>query len=102
MSKYDPNTRYNWEKDTKFELSGNEFGLILNTFRTILQSPESQKVLILNEANKAIEGVLSRNVESGVVKPVEDGPQAGHPGMDVVPENEVKKDISEIDFEEVK
>lgn len=69
MAKYDPNTKYGWEKDTKFELSGNEFGLILNTFRTILQSPEAQKILIMAEANKAIESVLSRNVESGTVVP---------------------------------
>lgn len=69
MTKYDPNVKYGWEKDTKFELTGNEFGLILNTLRTVLKSPEAQKILILNEANKTIETVLSRNVESGVVTP---------------------------------
>ena len=71
MEKYDPKVKYGWEKETKFELSGNEFGLLLNTLRTVLQTPEAQKILILNEANKTIEEVLSRNVESGVVTPAD-------------------------------
>lgn len=96
MAKYDPNTKYGWEKDTKFELSGNEFGLILNTFRTVLQSPEAQKILIMNEANKAIEEVLSRNVESGVVTPtvadvpISEAPPSKTAEMEVVVEEDKK------------
>ena len=44
MAKYDPNNKYGWEKSTPFTLNGNEFGLILNTFRSVLQTPEAQKI----------------------------------------------------------
>ena len=67
MAEYDPNAKYGWDKDTKFELSGNEFGLILNTFRTILASDEGQKILAIDKANDAIEEVLGRNVKAGNV-----------------------------------
>lgn len=92
MAKYDPNIKYGWEKDTKFELTGNEFGLLLNTLRTILKSPEAQKILILNEANKTIETVLSRNVESGVVTPAKIEVDSSLPleTMKVVKEEEEK------------
>lgn len=67
MSKYDPRKQYKWERDTKFEMDGNEFGLILNTFRTILKSREAQEILLINEANNVIENVLGKAVDSGVV-----------------------------------
>ncbi len=96
MAVYDPNTKYGWEKDTKFDLTGNEFGLILNTFRTILQSPEAQKILIMSEANKAIESVLKRNVESGAVVPSKtedkspDKPIPNAVPMEVVQKEDIK------------
>ena len=69
MSEYNPNAKYAWEPETQFLLSGNEFGLILNTFRSVLSTPEAQKILLLNNANDVIENVLKRNVNSGNVKP---------------------------------
>ena len=89
MRKYDPNTKYGWEAETKFELSGNEFGLILNTFRTVLQSPEAQRILIINEANKAIEAVLGRNVEAGIVVPSKVEAKANKPPMEVVAKEDI-------------
>lgn len=71
MAKYDPNKKYGWEEDTVFELSGNEFGYILNTMRTVLATPEAQRILMLNEANNTVEDILKRNVETGNVKPVD-------------------------------
>ena len=85
MAKYDPNVKYGWEPDTKFELSGNEFGLILNTFRAVLQSPEARQILLINEANAVIETILSNNVESGNVTPAPEIPNSPGP-MKVVPE----------------
>ena len=38
MATYDPNKRYTWTPNDKFELSGAEFGLILNAFRATLLS----------------------------------------------------------------
>jgi len=68
---YNPNIKYGWDKDTKFSLNGNEFGLILNTFRTVLASPEAQKIILMNTANNTMEEMLKRSVESGIVKPAE-------------------------------
>lgn len=69
MSKYDPNIKYGWDKDTQFLLNGDEFGLILNTFRTVLATTEAQKILLLNNANNKMEEILERNVHTGNVKP---------------------------------
>lgn len=67
--KYDPNVKYGWTSETKFEISGNEFGLILNTVRATLSTEEAQKILLLSKANDALEDVLRKNVENGNVKP---------------------------------
>jgi len=69
MADYNPNIKYKWDKETEFILNGNEFGLILNTFRTVLSTPEAQRILFLNNANDKMEDILQRNVESGNVKP---------------------------------
>ena len=43
MATYDPNKRYTWTPEDKFELTGQEFGLILNTVRTYLMSEEADR-----------------------------------------------------------
>lgn len=78
MAKYDPNKRYTWTPEDKFELSGAQFGIILNAFRAVLNTEEAAKILLANEANQAIERVLSAAVEADVVKEAEEAPkQAG-------------------------
>jgi hypothetical protein len=79
MSEYDPKKKYSWDNDTEFKMNGNEFGLILNTFRTILHSPEAQRILLINEANNTIENVLGRNVKEGIVKEVIEEPKESSP-----------------------
>jgi len=93
MAKYDPTAKYGWEKSTPFTLNGNEFGLILNTFRQVLSSPESQKVLQLQNAANAMEGVLARNVESGAIELAkEEEPQSPGPApMSVAKEDKKPK-----------
>lgn len=66
--KYDANKKYSWTPEDKFELTGGEFGLILNTLRNILNTPEAAKILLANEANNIIEGKLAQAVEAGVAK----------------------------------
>lgn len=68
MAKYDPKKQYKWDPDTEFVLHGEEFGLILNTFRNVLNTPKAREIIMLDQANQQIEQVLKRNVESGVVK----------------------------------
>ena len=71
MSQYDPNKRYSWTPDDKFELSGEQFGIILNTFRSILNTPEAARILMVNNANSIIEQLMQDSVIKGVVKEVE-------------------------------
>lgn len=72
---YDPNKRYTWTPNDKFELSGAEFGLILNTLRAILNTEEAAKILLADQANQAIERVMAKAVEAGVVKEAEEAPK---------------------------
>lgn len=65
---YDPNKKYSWTPQDQFVLSGGEFGLILNTLRSILGTQEAGRILMANQANNIIEGVLAAAVESGAVK----------------------------------
>lgn len=68
IPKYDPMKKYKWEPNTTFILKGNEFGIILNSLRTILSTKEAQAILMANKASEAIENVLASAVQSGVVK----------------------------------
>ena len=68
MGQYDPNKKYSWQPEDKFELSGREFGLILNTLRAILNTEEAAKILLAQQANAVVEGALARGVEQDIVK----------------------------------
>jgi hypothetical protein len=70
MAQYDPNKKWTWTPEDKFELSGKDFGLILNTFRAILGKPEAQEILLAQQASNVLEGVLAASVEAGVAKEV--------------------------------
>lgn len=77
MATYDPNKRYTWTPNDKFELNGNEFGLILNALRALLATEEAGRILLANEANQAVERALAAAVEADVVKEApEPQPQA--------------------------
>jgi hypothetical protein len=68
MAQYDPNKRYSWGPEDKFELSGREFGLILNTLRAILNTEEAAKIILAQQAIAAIEAVMAKGVEMDIVK----------------------------------
>lgn len=76
MATYDPNKRYTWTPQDKFELNGAEFGMILNALRAILGTEEAAKILLANQANDAIENALAKAVEADVVKEAEQAPKA--------------------------
>jgi len=65
---YDPNKKYTWTPEDTFTLSGAEFGLLLNALRAVLNTREAATILLANQANTTIEGILATAVESGVVK----------------------------------
>jgi len=78
MATYDSNKRYTWTPDDKFELTGAEFGIVLNALRAILSTEEAARILLTNEANQAIERALAAAVEADIVKEAEEAPkQAG-------------------------
>lgn len=64
---YDPKKMYEWGPSSKFTLSGDEFGVILNSLRKVLVSPEAQMILAVDRASDAIENVLARAVATGQV-----------------------------------
>jgi hypothetical protein len=65
---YDPNKKYTWTPQDQFILSGGEFGLVLNAFRSVLNTKEATTILMANQANTVIEEILAKAVESGMVK----------------------------------
>lgn len=69
---YDPNKRYRWTPDDKFELVGSEFGILLNALRAVLSTNEAQTILLAERANEVIENSLAKAVEAGRVKEAED------------------------------
>ena len=75
MSKYDPSKEYYWTPEDKFILTGEDFGIILNTFRDILSTPEAQKILKVNEANKTIEKIIAEAVKKDIVKERKEAPK---------------------------
>lgn len=77
MTNYDPNKRYTWAQEDKFELNGRDFGLILNTLRAILSTEEAARIMLAQQASASLEGCLARAVEQGTAKEVvEDEPVA--------------------------
>lgn len=72
ISAYDPNKKYGWTPDDQFVMSGQEFGIVLNALRAVLNTQEASKILLANEANKAVEAVLAKGVEAGMVKEIEE------------------------------
>lgn len=70
MTQYDANKQYKWTPEDVFTLTGQEFGLILNTVRAYLASEEAARFHLMLKTNEAIDNVLSRAVESGAVKEV--------------------------------
>lgn len=65
---FDPNKSYTWEKNVNFELTGSEFGFILNSLRKSLSTPESQNILTQAQSLSIIENLLSLKIQQGLVK----------------------------------
>jgi hypothetical protein len=64
---YDPSKKYTWHQDAQFTLSGNEFGMILNSLRGIVSTPEARVILNAASAADVIESVMAKAVETGLV-----------------------------------
>jgi hypothetical protein len=69
---YDPRKKYTWEPTDQFVFSGEEYATILNSFRSILSSPEGQRILMVERAHFIAESALARGLELGFVKEKEE------------------------------
>ncbi len=72
---FDPTKRYTWGPQDQFTLSGDQFGLILNALRGVISTPEASRILLAAEAANAIDGVMAKAVEDGIVKEAPEEPQ---------------------------
>ena len=68
MAQYDAKKRYTWGPEDVFTLSGQEFGLILNTVRAYMASEEAARFQLMIRTNDAIDSILSKAVEADIVK----------------------------------
>ena len=64
---YDSNKHYSWSPDEQFVISGREFGLILNTIRSILSTEQASQILLAARTNDVLEKLMEDNVKSGQV-----------------------------------
>lgn len=68
---YNPSERYVWKPDEKIELSGEEFAIMVNAMRSVLNLPEAPAILLAHQANQAMDNVMERYVAAGVIKPAQ-------------------------------
>jgi len=71
MAQYDPAKRYTWTPEDRFELTGQQFGLILNTVRAYLSSEEAARFQLMVQANEVVEKLMIDGVEADIIKEVE-------------------------------
>ena len=66
---YDPTQRYTWSSNEKFELTGQEFALVLNALRATLNLPQAPAILLADKANTAIDNIMAKRLEAGKIVP---------------------------------
>jgi hypothetical protein len=71
---FDPAKKYTWAGADQFNLSGYEFGVILNSLRAVLSTPEAQATFQAAQASELVEKVLARAVEAGIAKEATETP----------------------------
>jgi len=65
--KYDPSEQYVWGPDAVFTLTGQEFGLILNTIRGKVITKEAMEYRMLFDCNDILEGLMEKSVSNGTI-----------------------------------
>ena len=71
MAQYDPAKRYTWTPEDTFTITGQQFGLILNTVRAYLSSEEAARFQLMMQANEVIEKLMIEGVEADIIKEAE-------------------------------
>ena len=70
MAKYDRSKKYSWSNEDQITISGRDFGFLLNTVRSILNTEQAAQILLADRANDVIEGIMAEYVEKDVIKEV--------------------------------
>ena len=70
MAKYDRSKKYSWSNEGQITISGRDFGFLLNTIRSILNTEQAAQILLADRANDVIEGIMAEYVEKDVIKEV--------------------------------
>ena len=80
---YDPSKRYSWTPEDKFELTGDQFGTVLNAIRAIVGTPETQRIISIMKANDVFENLMFKAVEEGVVLEIPEPAKSGQMGANL-------------------
>jgi hypothetical protein len=64
---YDPEKMYTWAMDQTFSLTGQEFGILLNTVRAKVSTPEALEYRRLFACNDIIEQMMEKGVAQGII-----------------------------------
>ena len=70
MAKYDRSKKYSWSNEDQITISGRDFGFLLNTIRSILNTEQAAQILLADRANDVIEGIMAEYVEKDIIKEV--------------------------------
>jgi hypothetical protein len=70
MASYDASKKYQWSNEDVFQISGRDLGLFLNTFRSILNTEEAARIMLVMKAADSIESIMAEYVEKDVIKEV--------------------------------
>lgn len=68
--KYNPNSKYEWTPEDVFQLTGEQFGIVLNALKGILNTPEAAKIFLVKKATDSLENVIVDAVNKGIMKEV--------------------------------
>lgn len=69
---FSPEQSYSWQADDTLSISGLELDVLNKTFDEILSSPIAKPVLMALEGKKAVNSILRKNVEAGIILPAEE------------------------------
>jgi hypothetical protein len=85
MADYNPNSRYTWKPEDKFQITGQQFGLILNMVRSYLGTEEAGKFMLMQQTNDVIESIMKDGVKEGVIiEALEEETPAPVPALEAV------------------
>lgn len=67
---YNPEKQYTWKAEDKFELSGQDFGLIINIVKSLINTEEAKKFQLLFKANEILENAVKVSVENNIAQEI--------------------------------